>query len=81
MPESSIEILGHTVGGITYRYYAHRAPLAYKAIMTIPNPQRSDHSPEVSRTRAHAVGRPLRTLNKRLAKLPRSDTPRLERHL
>ncbi len=38
MPESSIEILGHTVGGITYRHYAHRAPLAFKAIMTIPQP-------------------------------------------
>jgi len=25
MPESSIEILGHSVGGITYRHYAHRA--------------------------------------------------------
>lgn len=38
MPESSIEILGHSVGGITYRHYAHRAPLAFKAIMTIPQP-------------------------------------------
>src|SRR3982751_829494 len=38
LPESSIEILGHTVGGITYRHYAHRAPLAYKAIMTISQP-------------------------------------------
>ena len=25
MPESSIEILGHSVGGVTYRHYAHRA--------------------------------------------------------
>ena len=24
VPESSIEILGHSVGGITYRHYAHR---------------------------------------------------------
>ena len=24
MPESSVEILGHSVGGITYRHYAHR---------------------------------------------------------
>jgi hypothetical protein len=31
MLESSVEILGHAVGGITYRIYAHRAPLAYKA--------------------------------------------------
>jgi integrase len=38
LPESSIEILGHSVGGITYRHYAHRAPLAFKAIMTLPQP-------------------------------------------
>jgi hypothetical protein len=38
MPESSIEILGHSVGGITYRRYAHRSPLAFKAIMTLPQP-------------------------------------------
>ena len=38
LPESAIEILGHSVGGITYRHYAHRAPLAFKAIMTLPQP-------------------------------------------
>jgi hypothetical protein len=38
MPESAIEILGHSVGGITYRHYAHRGPLAFKAIMTLPQP-------------------------------------------
>jgi hypothetical protein len=38
VPESSIEILGHSVGGITYRHYAHRGPLAFKAIMTLPQP-------------------------------------------
>ena len=38
MPESSIEILGHSVGGVTYRHYAHRAPLAFRAIMTLPQP-------------------------------------------
>jgi integrase len=38
VPESSIEILGHSVGGITYRHYAHRAPLAFKAIMALPQP-------------------------------------------
>jgi integrase len=38
LPESSVEILGHSVGGITYRHYAHRAPLAFKAIMSIPQP-------------------------------------------
>jgi triacylglycerol esterase/lipase EstA (alpha/beta hydrolase family) len=38
VPESSVEILGHSVGGITYCHYAHRAPLAFKAIMTLPQP-------------------------------------------
>jgi hypothetical protein len=38
VPESSIEIIGHSVGGITYRHYAHRAPLAFRAIMTLPQP-------------------------------------------
>jgi len=41
VPESSVEILGHSVGGITYRHYAHRAPLAFKAIMTLPQPSAS----------------------------------------
>ena len=39
VPESSIEILGHSVGGIAYRHYAHRDPLAFRAIMTVPRPQ------------------------------------------
>jgi hypothetical protein len=38
VPESSVEILGHSVGGITYRHYAQRAPLAFRAIMTLPQP-------------------------------------------
>lgn len=38
VPESSVEILGHSVAGITYRHYAHRAPVAFKAIMTLPQP-------------------------------------------
>jgi len=38
VPESSVEILGHSAGGVTYRHYAHRAPLAFKAIMTLPQP-------------------------------------------
>jgi hypothetical protein len=38
VPDSSIEILGRSVSGITYRHYAHRAPLAFKAIMTLPQP-------------------------------------------
>jgi hypothetical protein len=38
VPESSIEFLGHSVDGITYRHYAHRAPLAHKEIMTLPQP-------------------------------------------
>lgn len=33
VPESSVEILGHSVGGITYRHYAHRAPLAFTALL------------------------------------------------
>jgi hypothetical protein len=31
LPESSVEILGRSVGGITYRHYAHRAPVACDA--------------------------------------------------
>ena len=38
VPESSVRILGHSVGGIMYRHYAHRAPLAFRAIMTRPQP-------------------------------------------
>lgn len=38
VPESSVEILGHSVGGITDRHDAHRAPLAFRAIMTLPQP-------------------------------------------
>ncbi len=38
IPESSIEILGHSVAGVTYRHYAHRAPLAFRAITTLPQP-------------------------------------------
>lgn len=38
MPASSIEILGHSVGGVTYRHYAHRDPLAFKAITSLPPP-------------------------------------------
>ena len=39
VPESSIEILGHAAGGITYRHYAHRALLAFNVITTLPVPQ------------------------------------------
>ena len=38
VPVSSVEILGHSVGGITYRHYAHRAPLAFRAILSLPQP-------------------------------------------
>ena len=38
VPESSVEILGHSAEGITYRHYAHRAPLAFKAILSFPQP-------------------------------------------
>jgi hypothetical protein len=32
-----VEILGHSAGGITYRQ-AHLSPLAFRAIMTLPEP-------------------------------------------
>jgi hypothetical protein len=38
VPESSVEILGHSLGGITCRHYVHRPPLAYRAIMRLPQP-------------------------------------------
>lgn len=38
IPESAIEILGHSVKGITYRHYADRDPLAFRAITTLPQP-------------------------------------------
>ena len=38
LPGSSVAILCHSVGDITYRHYAHRALLVFKAIMTIPQP-------------------------------------------
>jgi integrase len=38
VPESSVEILGHSAGGITYRHYAHRAPLAFRAILSLSQP-------------------------------------------
>jgi hypothetical protein len=38
VPESTVEILGHSVGGVTYRHYAHRAPLAFRAILRLPRP-------------------------------------------
>ncbi len=44
VPESSIEILGHSVGGVTYRHYAHRDPLAFRAITTFRSRRRSRDS-------------------------------------
>lgn len=38
MPGSSVEVLGHSLGGVTYRHYAQRSPLAHKAIMTLSQP-------------------------------------------
>ncbi|MEQ8789346.1 MAG: hypothetical protein RIC55_23835 [Pirellulaceae bacterium] len=62
VPESSVEILGHSVSGITYRHYAHRAPLAFKTIMTLPQPSAfsallrgfDDHCPCCRRPSAEA---------------------------
>ena len=42
VPESSVEILGHSVGGITYRHCAHRAPLAFQAILLLRHPLTRD---------------------------------------
>jgi hypothetical protein len=36
--ESSIEILGHSVEGITCRHSAYRAPLAFRVIRALPQP-------------------------------------------
>lgn len=38
IPESAVEILGHSIKGITSRHYAHRDPLAFRAITTMPQP-------------------------------------------
>jgi hypothetical protein len=38
VPESSVEILGNSVGGITDSHHTHHAPLAFRAIMTLPQP-------------------------------------------
>jgi hypothetical protein len=38
VPESSVEILGQSAGGITDRHYAHRDPLAFRAILSLPQP-------------------------------------------
>src|SRR5262249_33799933 len=37
-PRPSWDTRAHSAGAITPRHYAHRAPLAFKAIMTIPQP-------------------------------------------
>lgn len=38
LPESSIEILGRSAADVTYRQYVHRAPLAFRAVRTLPQP-------------------------------------------
>jgi integrase len=65
VPESSVEILGHSVGGITYRHYAHRAPLAFKAIMTLRNPPRSRRSPKGTTASVRGAGGDSPTLERR----------------
>jgi integrase len=59
MPEPSVEILGHSVGRITYRYYAHRAPLAFKAIMTLPQPAAFRSLPQGFDGRCPCCNRPF----------------------
>ena len=56
VPESSVEILGHSVGGITYWHYAHRAPLAFRAIMTLPQPSAFSALVRGSTASARAAG-------------------------
>ena len=65
LPESSIEILGHSVAGVTYRHYAHRGPLAFKAIMTIPQPSAFAAQSKDTMASVRAVGRDSRTLRER----------------
>ena len=60
VPESSVEILGHSVGGITYRHYAHRAPLAFRAIMTLPQPTAFSASGEGQRQRVPVLPAAIR---------------------
>lgn len=55
--ESSIEILGHSVGGNTYRHYTHRAPLAFRAIMTLPQPMAFSAILNCTTASARAAGR------------------------
>ena len=38
LPESVVEMLRHAIVGTTYRHHAHRAPLEFRAIMTLPQP-------------------------------------------
>ncbi len=54
VPESSVEILGHPVGGITYRHYAHRAPVVAtrRPVLEVPHwcRQRADRALDIRRT-------------------------------
>lgn len=50
VPESSIEILGHSVSGVTFRHYEHRAPLAFRAIMTLLQPSANGPRPWIRRS-------------------------------
>ena len=64
VPESSIEILGHSARGIAYRHYAHRAPLAFRAIMTLPQPS-------ALRTLANGFDRQCPCCRRRFVEAPR----------
>ncbi len=55
VPETSVEFLGHSAGGITYRHYTHRAPLAFKGIMTLPQPTAFKQMAIGLEANAHAV--------------------------
>ena len=76
VPESSVEILGHSVGGITYRHYAHRAPLAFRAIMTLPQPTAFSALVQGQRQRV-----PVLPATIRRRRLNRATTPKRARDI
>lgn len=57
--------LGHSAGGIAYRHYAPRAPLAFRAILSLPQPSAFTTLARrfEGRCRAPAAGEALAILN------------------
>lgn len=44
VPESKVEILGHSVGGTAFGHDAHRAPRAFLDVMILPQPTASAYA-------------------------------------